>query len=147
MHHRNKILKTSPFWLAIGSVFKELYLQHICDAYHPDSFCQVLISCPLQKQPQAKWHHVWITIKFVSPIFRQSDTHPCEVSYVQGDSFSSVGVHHVGQGAFPSLCATWGWQWIQVIPVFWSITIIGWWGYYVIIQVDLLMNWVVSFLY
>ncbi len=40
-------IKTSPFWLAISSVFKEFDLQHICDAYRPDGFCQILICRPL----------------------------------------------------------------------------------------------------
>lgn len=77
---------------------------------------------------------------------QNSDTHPCEVSYIQGNPFACVGVHNVGWGTLPSLWATWCRQRIQVVTVFWSISIVGWWGYYIIIQVDLLVDWVVSFL-
>lgn len=59
-------------------------------------------------------------------IFKEiSDTHPCEVSYVEGDPFASVGVHHIGWGTLPSLCATWCRQCVQVVTVLRSITIVG----------------------
>lgn len=53
------------------------------------------------------------------------DTYPCEVSYVQGNPFACVGVHHIGWRTLPSFRATWCRQCVKVVTVFWSITIIG----------------------
>lgn len=58
-------------------------------------------------------------------VYDNSDTHPCEVSYVKSNPFSCVRVHHIGWGTLPSLCATWCRQCVQVVTIFWSIAIIG----------------------
>lgn len=76
----------------------------------------------------------------------KSETHPCEISNVQGNPFACVGIYYIGGSTLPPIWATWRRQCVQVVAVFWCITIIGWWGYYIIIQVDLLMNRVIRFL-
>lgn len=72
--------------------------------------------------------------------------HPCQVSYVQGNPFACVGVNHIGRGALPPFRAPRGGERVQVVAVFRSISVIGWGGYYVIVQIDLLMRGVLRFL-
>lgn len=55
-HIHQQTPMSSPFRLAIGSVFKELDLKNIWDAYWPNSFCQVFVCCPLQNKRQHCQH-------------------------------------------------------------------------------------------